>query len=76
MSDQRLDEAVRRYRELAALDRDAYLPDLAGAMNNHAIRLAEVGRRGEALEVSREAVDLYRELAAINRDAYLPHLAI
>ena len=68
-------EAVDLRRELAAVNRDAYLPDLAGSVNNHAVRLAEVGRRGEAVTVSEEAVDLYRELAAVNRDAYLPNLA-
>ncbi|KKK06933.1 hypothetical protein LQ51_05430 [Micromonospora sp. HK10] len=44
-------------------------------MNNHALRLAEAGRRAEALEASQEAVDLRRELADGNRDAYLPDLA-
>ncbi|WP_320069327.1 tetratricopeptide repeat protein [Micromonospora sp. RTGN7] len=68
-------EAVDLYRELAAGNRDAYLPDLAMSVNNHAVRLAEVGRRDEALAVSQEAVDVYRELAAGNRDAYLPNLA-
>ncbi|WP_157779148.1 tetratricopeptide repeat protein [Micromonospora sp. WMMA2032] len=41
----------------------------------HALRLAEVGRRAEALEVSQEGVDLRRELVDGNRDAYLPDLA-
>jgi hypothetical protein len=60
---------------LAALNRDAYLPDLAGSVNNHAISLAAAGRRGEALTVSEEALTLYRELAARNRDAYRRDLA-
>jgi tetratricopeptide (TPR) repeat protein len=68
-------EAVDLRRELAAGNRDAYLPDLAMSVNNHANRLAEEGRRAEALAASQEAVDLYRELAAGNRDAYLPDLA-
>ena len=41
------------------------------SVNNHAVRLAEVGRRAEAVTVSQEAVDLRRELADLNRDAYL-----
>ena len=57
-------QAVDLYRELAALNRDAYLPDLAMSLNNHALRLAEVGRRAEAVPVSQQAVDLNRELAA------------
>jgi hypothetical protein len=32
------------------------------SVNNHALRLAEVGRRAEALTMSQEAVNLRREL--------------
>jgi hypothetical protein len=45
------------------------------SVNNHGLRLAEAGRRGEALTVSQKAVDLRRELVEVNRDAYLPNLA-
>jgi hypothetical protein len=62
------------YRELAGVNRDAYLPDLAMSLNNHAALLAETGRRAEAVPVSEEAVALRRELAGVNRDAYLPDL--
>ncbi|WP_460363384.1 tetratricopeptide repeat protein, partial [Actinocorallia lasiicapitis] len=68
-------QARNLYRELAGLSRDAYLPDLATSLNNHAGLLAEIGRRAEAVPVSQEAVDLYRELADLSRDAYLPNLA-
>ncbi|MEU4693741.1 tetratricopeptide repeat protein [Actinoplanes sp. NPDC023714] len=44
-------------------------------MNIHAIRLAEAGRRDEALIASQKAVDLRRDLTAGNRDVYLPELA-
>ncbi|WP_203865543.1 tetratricopeptide repeat protein, partial [Plantactinospora endophytica] len=64
------------YRELTAGNRDAHLPDLVMSVGNHAVRLADVGRRAEALAASQEAVDLYRELAANNRDAHLPNLAM
>jgi tetratricopeptide (TPR) repeat protein len=67
------EEAVQLYRDLAA-DNLAYLPDLAGALNNLGIRLAELGRRGEAFEPAEEAVRLRRELAAEN-PGYLPDLA-
>src|SRR5712664_2920002 len=70
------EEAVTRYRELAAADREAYLPYLALSLNNHALRLAETGRRDEAVPVSEEAVAAYRKLAAANRAAYLPGLAM
>ncbi|PZS31791.1 MAG: hypothetical protein DLM61_07890, partial [Pseudonocardiales bacterium] len=56
-------------------NRDAYLPDLAASLNNHAALLAETGQRQQAVPVSQEAVDTYRELAELNRDAYLPNLA-
>ncbi|MFA1549924.1 trypsin-like peptidase domain-containing protein [Actinomadura chokoriensis] len=66
---------TKLFRTLTHSNRDAYLPDLAASLNNHALRLAEVGRRTEALPVSEEAVTSYRELADTNRDAYLPNLA-
>ena len=50
--------------------------DRARRASFHALRLAEVGRRPEALLVSEEAVTLRRELVAANRDAYLPNLAM
>jgi len=53
----------------------AGLPDLAESVNNHAVQLAEAGRRAEALTTREEAVRLCRELAEANRDAYLPNLA-
>ena len=70
------EQAVTLYRELAAHNRDAYLPALAASVHNHALRLADNGRRAEALAAAEEAVTLYRELAAHNRDAYLPALAM
>ncbi|WP_131732659.1 tetratricopeptide repeat protein [Actinomadura formosensis] len=63
------------FRALVALNHDAYLADLAMSLNNHALRLAETGRRAEAVPVSQEAVTLRRELTDLNRDAYLPNLA-
>ncbi|WP_127504040.1 hypothetical protein [Actinoplanes solisilvae] len=68
-------EAVDLHRELVALNRDAYLPNLAASVNNHANRLAEAGRGTEALATSLEAVSLRRELFRLNRDAYQPALA-
>jgi hypothetical protein len=44
-------------------------------VNHLAIRLAEAGRRAEALSTAHEAANLYRELVTLNRDAYLPDLA-
>ena len=67
---------VTLQRAATETDRDAYLPALAGSVNNLAIRLGEVGRRAEGLAAATEAVDLRRELAELNRDAYLPALAM
>ena len=47
----------------------------AGAMNNLAVRLADAGRREEALEAAQEAVAIRRDLADANPAAYLPNLA-
>jgi tetratricopeptide (TPR) repeat protein len=70
------EEAVAIYRELAAGNRDAFLPDLAMSLNNVGAFLSSLGRRDEALRASEEAVAIYRELAAGNRDAFLPDLAM
>ena len=64
-------EAVDLRRELAAVNRAAYLPELAASLNNHAGLLAETGRQAEAVPISQQAVDLYAELAALNRAAHL-----
>jgi len=58
-------EVVDLFRELVGLNRDDYLPDLAGSVNNLAIRLAEAGRRSEGLAAAQEPVALRRELAQI-----------
>jgi hypothetical protein len=56
-------EAVERCQELAARDRDAYLPDLAIAVYNIAEALAHTGQHHEASRRAREAIDLSGELA-------------
>ncbi|MBD0675155.1 tetratricopeptide repeat protein [Streptomyces sp. CBMA156] len=63
------------YRALARADPDAYLPDLARALNNLAVRLGEAGRRAEGLAAIQEAVGHYRVLARADSDAHLPDLA-
>jgi hypothetical protein len=65
-------EATDLYRELVALNRDAYLPDLAGSVHNLANRLAEAGRRADALTTAHEAANLYRELVQIHPDVFDP----
>ena len=51
-------------------------PDLAGALNNLATLLSDLGRREAALAAAEEAVALYRELAAARPDAFRPDLAM
>ncbi|MFD9398160.1 tetratricopeptide repeat protein [Streptomyces sp. NPDC060011] len=67
---------VTALRQLTEVNPAAYLPDLAGALNNLAIRLSGVGRREEALAPAEEAATTYRALAAANPAAYLPDLAM
>jgi len=69
-----IEQAVTIHRELAARNRDAWLPDLATSLNNLSVRLAEAGRREEGLAAIEQAVTIHRELAARNRDAWLPNL--
>ena len=46
------------------------------SLNNLAVRLADLGRREEALAAIEEAADIHRELAAARPDAFRPDLAI
>jgi hypothetical protein len=57
---------------LAEANPAAYLPDLAGSVNNLATDLGEAGRRAEALDCAREASAHFHELARTNPDAFRP----
>ena len=70
-----INEAVTTYRQLAAARPDAFLPDLAMALNNQSVRLSDLGRREDALAAINEAVTIRRQLAAARPDAFLPDLA-
>jgi tetratricopeptide (TPR) repeat protein len=69
------EQAVQTFRLLTDLDRDRYLPDLAGGVSNLASCLAQLGERDEALNHSYEAVTLHRELVGMDADRHLPELA-
>ncbi len=69
------ERAVETFRKLVELDRERYLPDLAGAVSNLGTCLAQLGSRDQALSVTYEAVALYRELLENDRDRYYPALA-
>ncbi|MFJ9692629.1 tetratricopeptide repeat protein [Kitasatospora sp. NPDC101183] len=66
---------TQHYRALAVADPDAYLPDLAAALNNLSVRLGALGRWAEGLTAVEEAVAICRILVEVNPDAYLPDLA-
>ena len=68
-------EVVAHYRQLAATNPAAYLPNLATSLNNLSLWQSETGNRAEALASITEAVAIRRELAATNPAAYLPNLA-
>jgi hypothetical protein len=66
--------AVDGLRAQAGSD-PAVTADLARMLSNLGVRLAEAGRRGEALAAEEEAVAIYRQLAEASPAAYLPDLA-
>ena len=58
-----IEEAAGIYRQLAQDDPDAFLGDLAAALNNQNGRLLDLGRHEEALAAIKEAVTIRRQLA-------------
>ena len=56
--------------EVSAARPDAFRPDLATSLHNLSNRLADLGRREDALAAGQEAVTIRRELAARWPDAY------
>ena len=71
----RTEEAVRIYRRLAASSLARFEHDLARALNNLAMRLAQVGRLDEAVTVAEEGAAIRRLLAASNPAAHQARLA-
>ncbi len=68
-------EAVAIYKELAAVEPAAYLPDFATSLSNLGGLLSQRGRRRDALAVTQEAVMIHRRLADASPDVHLPGLA-
>jgi tetratricopeptide (TPR) repeat protein len=68
-------EAAEIHRKLAEARPEAFLPDLAGSLNNLGNRYGELGQREKALEATREAAEIYRRLAEARPEAFLPDLA-
>ena len=67
------EEILRGADDLEGNERDALR---ATALNNLSNRLADLGRREDALTASEEAVETYRSLAAARPDAFTPVLAM
>ncbi|MER7750194.1 hypothetical protein ABT013_33555, partial [Streptomyces bacillaris] len=61
---------------LAEASPDAYLPNLASALNNLSVDLGEVGRREEGLGASEEAVTIRRALAEASPGLFDANLRI
>ncbi|GHV48757.1 hypothetical protein FACS1894181_05430 [Bacteroidia bacterium] len=68
-------EALKTYRELAAKNPQAYLPDVATTLNNLGILHRNNNKYPQAEASYTEALQIYRELAAKNPQAYLPYVA-
>jgi hypothetical protein len=64
------EEGLAIYRELAAQNRDAFLPDLAKTLSRHGDRLVEADKMAEAVLVYREAADIFNELKQAEPDTY------
>ena len=63
-------EAADLFRELVAVNRDAYLPSLAQSIYSLARRLAAADHNTDALAAAQEAAQLYRELASEEPDLF------
>ncbi len=69
------EEARDIYRQLAAKEPDAYLPNVASALNDLGNLLSDMRDFPAARGACEEARDIYRQLAAKEPDAYLPNVA-
>jgi tetratricopeptide (TPR) repeat protein len=68
-------QAVDHHRSRAAALADLLAPDLARSLHKLSVRLADLGRREDALAAIEEAVSLRRPLAAADPDAGTADLA-
>ena len=68
-------EALTTYRALANTNPDAYLPNLAGTLNNLGNLHSDQGHHDQAETCFTESLTIRRMLAEVSPDAYLPRLA-
>ena len=55
---------------------EAFLPNLAMALNTQSKALADLGRREDALAAIEHAVQIYRRLAKARPEAFQPDFAL
>jgi tetratricopeptide (TPR) repeat protein len=70
------EEALKSYRQLVQQNPDAYLPGLAGTLNNFGLLDGTQNQMDNARQHFEGALRIYRQLAQQNPDAYLPYLAL
>ena len=75
-AEQKYNEALEIYRELAKTNREAYIGYVAMTFNNLAIMHFNLTRYDEAEKEYKEALEIYRELAKTNREAYNADVAM
>jgi tetratricopeptide (TPR) repeat protein len=61
-------------RKLQEANPDSFVSDLAKSLSNHALRLGQLGRYEEAIELSQDAISSYEILAA-SCDGHISDLA-
>jgi tetratricopeptide (TPR) repeat protein len=75
-SEQALQEALTIRRQLAKDNPVAYLPDVAGTLNNLGLLYRATQRLSDSEQALQEALTTYRQLAKDNPAAYLPDVAM
>ena len=68
-------EALKQCRNLAAANPEAFLPYVAGVLNNLAVLHKAQNAFGPALAAYEEALQIRRSLAEKNPEAFLPYVA-
>ena len=69
------EETLAMYRNLAKVNPQIYLPDVAANLNNLALLQQDTNEFDKALANYKEALKIYRELEVANPQIYLPNVA-
>jgi tetratricopeptide (TPR) repeat protein len=70
------EEALKIRRQLAEVNPNTYLPDVAMTLNNLAVLHSDQNKYEEALAEYEEALKIRRQLAEVNPNTYLPDVAM